>query len=508
MIRIGKDLQVGLYGLFGLYFIFVFLRSGNNEYEPILSTLPSTTETDVLIIGAGIAGLTAAATLKEQGIKFKILEASSSIGGRLQTTRQFGGVGFDMGPTLVYEPAWPNIIAKKDVNATTMRFSSRKLPCYGLWVFENYTWNDFVMDHMQPNPSEIVHSCFVESVSYPKKKGKKASKQDKETTDTTKEDEESRVTAVCGKHTFHAKHVIVTSPLNVIKGGDMVFDPPLPKALVQNHPATIMDGIKVVMEFKWPFYPKYMDMGWYQPKDPPGLTKFYGADLLQPHSRNYVIVGDILGSHATQYYDMTESSAVQHVLDLKKPNWRKDWSETNFTNHILKILDKQMNNYFLQDDVVSANLIKMQVIYWNNVKSIRGGSIQPFSCAPPVEESSGDDDDVDGEESDDEDDKPKICGGTELINGKLILAGEAFPYISNPDEIGWVHNAALSGRHAAGQVLTKLILPDKKGTQIAAKLKLPTKTDWQSPWLNPKLAGEVTKEEIAEAAVKRAELIK
>mmetsp|Transcript_1679 Transcript_1679/g.3591 ORF Transcript_1679/g.3591 Transcript_1679/m.3591 type:complete len:499 (+) Transcript_1679:140-1636(+) len=498
MIRIGHRIQVSLYALFGLYFVFILLGSGQNEYEPTLSSLPSLVETDVLIIGAGIAGLTAAATLRDQGVKFTILEASGSIGGRLQKTNQFG-VGFDMGPTLVYEPAWPNIIARKDVNATTMRFSSRKLPCYGLWVFENYTWNDFIMDHMQPQPEEIVHSCFVESVSYPKSK---KSKKDEEKTDANKQ-EEDRVTAVCGKHTFHAKHIIVTSPLNVLKSGDMKFDPPLPKALVQDHPATVMDGIKVVMEFKWPFYPKYMDMGWYQPKDPPGLTKFYGADLLQPQSRNYVIVGDILGSHATQYYDMTDTPNAQHVLNVKKPNWRRDWTEANFTNHILKILDKQMNNYFLQDDVVSKNLIKMQVIYWNKVKAIRGGSIQPFQCAPPADDGSSGDDDDDDDETDE--DKPKICGGTQLINGKVILAGEAFPYITNPDEIGWVHNAALSGRHAAGQVLTKLL---PKGAKITSKLQLPAKTDWQSPWLNPKLMGQITKEEIAEAAAKRAELIK
>lgn len=504
MIRIGSQGQVGLYSLFALYFVFLFLGSGkNNEYEPPI--LSSVMETDVLIIGAGIAGLTAAATLRERGIKFKILEASSRIGGRLQTSREFGGMGFDMGPTLVYEPAWPNIIAKQDINATTTRFSSKKLPCYGLWVFENYTWNDFVMDHMKPERGEIIPSCFVESIRYPKRRQKSKNQDDKQK-DTKQEDD--RVTASCGKHIFHAKHIIVTSPLNVLKSGDMKFDPPLPKALVQDHPATVMDGIKVLMEFKWPFYPKYMDMGWYQLKDPPGITKFYGADLLQPHSRNYVIVGDILGSHATQYYDMTESSQSQHVLDLKKPGWRQTWTETNFTAHILKILDKQMTNYFLQDNVVSSNLIKMQVVYWNKVKAIRGGSIQPFSCAPPADDGSSggdDDDETDDETEDDNDKKPKICGGTQLINGKLILAGEAFPYITNPNEIGWVHNAALSGRYAAGQVIVKL-LPN--GAKIANKLKLPKTTDWQSPWLNPRPKELITKEEIAAAAVKRAELIK
>lgn len=487
ILRIGIRILVILYVAFLLHLFINWETGSSNEYytEPT----PSLVETDVLIIGSGIAGLTAASTLRENGVKFKILEASGQIGGRLQKTHQFG-VGFDLGPTLVYEPAWPNIIAGKPVNLTAMRFSSRKLPSYGLWVHENYTWNDFIVDHMQPEPGELVNHCFVESVSY----------EGKPNTDN-KAEEDNLITAVCGRQTFYAKHIIVTSPLNVLKSGDMKFDPPLPKSLVQDHPATVADGIKVLLEFKWPFPPKYMDMGWYQPKDPPGgVTKFYGSDLLQPHSRKYVIVGDILGSHATQYYDMTNTQNGNHLLTLTKKNsllpnaqgWNA-WTETNFTNHLLQILDKQMQNYFLQTDMASANLIKMQLIYWNKIKSIRGGSIQPFDCAPKKEEIYDDDQAYNPAKAD----KPKICHGTQLIDGKLILAGEAFPYIVNPEEIGWVHNAALSGRYAAGQVLTEL-LPN--GDEIAAKLKLPTKTNWQSPWLNPKLKKDWTKEEIIEAA--------
>jgi monoamine oxidase len=56
-------------------------------------------ETDVVIIGAGVAGLAAAATLREAGMRTVVLEASERAGGRAWTDypAALGGVWFDMG---------------------------------------------------------------------------------------------------------------------------------------------------------------------------------------------------------------------------------------------------------------------------------------------------------------------------------------------------------------------------------------------------------------------------
>jgi monoamine oxidase len=56
-------------------------------------------DTDVIVIGAGAAGLGAATKLKERGLRALVLEASGRIGGRAWTThpRALGGVWFDMG---------------------------------------------------------------------------------------------------------------------------------------------------------------------------------------------------------------------------------------------------------------------------------------------------------------------------------------------------------------------------------------------------------------------------
>jgi len=65
------------------------------------------TETDVLIIGAGLAGLGAAAALRDLRRRAVVLEASGRVGGRAWTTHpeSFGGVWFDMGAMWFHDAA-------------------------------------------------------------------------------------------------------------------------------------------------------------------------------------------------------------------------------------------------------------------------------------------------------------------------------------------------------------------------------------------------------------------
>ena len=52
--------------------------------------------TEVIVLGAGLAGLNSALLLEELGLKVTLLEASDHVGGRVQT-RNFGGVRHELG---------------------------------------------------------------------------------------------------------------------------------------------------------------------------------------------------------------------------------------------------------------------------------------------------------------------------------------------------------------------------------------------------------------------------
>ena len=76
-------------------------------------------ETDVVIVGAGLSGLSAAIHLRQLGIDSHILEASDAVGGRLRTDR-IDGFTLDRG-FAVHNPAYPEAQALLDQDSLDIR---------------------------------------------------------------------------------------------------------------------------------------------------------------------------------------------------------------------------------------------------------------------------------------------------------------------------------------------------------------------------------------------------
>lgn len=62
-----------------------------------LKGAPSTNTADVIIIGAGIAGLAAAQKLSSCGLSVILIEARDRVGGRIWSTATTSGIPIDLG---------------------------------------------------------------------------------------------------------------------------------------------------------------------------------------------------------------------------------------------------------------------------------------------------------------------------------------------------------------------------------------------------------------------------
>jgi len=82
---------------------------------------PRTTETDVVIVGAGAAGIAAARRLAAANRRFVLIEAADHIGGRCVTDTRTFGVPFDLGAHWIHSP---------DVNPVTKLTLRRGIEIY------------------------------------------------------------------------------------------------------------------------------------------------------------------------------------------------------------------------------------------------------------------------------------------------------------------------------------------------------------------------------------------
>ena len=72
--------------------------------RPAAGAAAASTEVDVVIIGAGAAGIAAARRIAAAGRKFVLLEAADHIGGRCMTDMETFGLPYDRGAHWIHTP--------------------------------------------------------------------------------------------------------------------------------------------------------------------------------------------------------------------------------------------------------------------------------------------------------------------------------------------------------------------------------------------------------------------
>lgn len=300
------------------------------------SDLPSTFDGEVLIIGAGAAGLMAAYHLRRRNISFQILEASSVFGGRVKKVDNFADFPIDLGAEWVHDN--PDIFSKLidneeaegsieliPYNPETMYYwlggrlvkRNWQNPFYGEHKFTKSTWYDFFDQYIVPDFSDkIVYNSPVTEIDYSADRIKVRN---------------------ASNEVYEADRVIVTVPTTILKSGSISFIPELPQEKVSAlDEMYVPEGIKVFLEFSERFYPDILLVS-DDAKHFSDQKIFYNAAFKKESSKNILglfnvgpsasrytnLLGglDIVATILEELDTMFDGKASKYYLNHEVQNW-------------------------------------------------------------------------------------------------------------------------------------------------------------------------------------------
>ncbi|MGB0429422.1 MAG: flavin monoamine oxidase family protein [Bacteroidia bacterium] len=368
-------------------------------FQSLLTSCTTTKETDfkgkVLIIGAGVAGMSAAYFLQQQNIDFEIIEAQATHGGRVKRNSNFADFPIPLGAEWLHvNPSRLDDIVNDDLVTIDIEFAEySRSDSYATWQngeleigkmgtendlkFINSTWFDFYNDYIYPYISaKIKFNTQINSIDY--------------SSDTI-------VLTDIEENTYNCDKVIITVPLKMLQLGKLSFSPDLPdvkKSTIES--AKVWGGIKVFFEFTEAFYPTYVSLP--SKNNDESQFLYYDASFGQTSNKN------ILGVFAV-------GEAADKLTNM---------SNEEIKNELLSELDE------IFDGKASATFIKYLVQNWTK---------EPFFQSAYISDNSK---------------SSTLYDLGQSVSDKLFFAGEAY---TDGSDWGGAHAAADAAKRAVEEIL-------------------------------------------------------
>ncbi len=268
---------------------------------------------DVIVVGAGPAGMTAAYRLLQMGANVEVLEAASSHGGRIKHNLEFTEFPISLGAEWVHVDGQilDEIVNDKTVTVETqlrgyapeaevalvegssVLYQPNTLIFDGDLKFVGSSWLDFFDTYVVPGIAErIVYDTQVSTIDY--------------------SDEIVRVTDTAGV-VREASKVLVTVPLKLLQRRDIDFQPPFSGERIDAiDGATVWSGLKAFFEFDDAFYPATIAFADSSTSD--GQRIFYDAAYGQDSDVNVLGLFSV-GAQAERYQALSTDELAADVLE-------------------------------------------------------------------------------------------------------------------------------------------------------------------------------------------------
>ncbi|WP_244951721.1 flavin monoamine oxidase family protein [Pseudoalteromonas luteoviolacea] len=347
----------------------------------------------VIIIGAGVAGLVSGYLLKQQGVSFKILEASSNYGGRIKHTTEFANFPIPLGAewihvdTKVLKEIVDNDLVDIDIKTTMydpevdyVLYEGERLSLDTFGMIEdskfvNSTWFDFFKRYIVPSVEEhIIFDSIVTKIDY--------------------SNEEIKVAT--SNSIDSASRVIVTVPVKVLQKNMITFVPKLPLRK-QNaiDKVSVWGGIKTFIEFSEKFYPALIG---FEVNASSGEKLYYDAAYGQGTTQ-HILGLFAVGNESSPYVELSDDKLIKYILDELDTLF-----DGKATEHYIKHISQNWNE---EPNVNSAYVSNNES--WRTVKELGAN-----------------------------------------VDGRLFFAGEAY---TDGKDWGSVHAAVYSAKQAVKEIV-------------------------------------------------------
>lgn len=304
-------------------------------------------EGEVVIVGAGAAGLTAGWLLGEAGVPYTVLEASDRHGGRLHKLEGFVDFAIELGGEWVHTRASILDELSQTGDAKDRTIPYKPMTCQvwdgsrltqangyarawrGEQRFETTSWYDFFHDLIAPPVLQnIRYDTPVRDIAY---------------------DRQGAVLTTASGEEIAADKVIFTAPIQLLKEGRVGFEPGLPaKRTAAMERVFMPPGLKVFIEFAEAFYPHLVAFDDPRQRHTEFERVYYDVALDKPTAR-HVLGLYAVGDPADRYLDhatdadriafilaeldaMFDGAASRHYLQHHVQNWREaPWARGTFS---------------------------------------------------------------------------------------------------------------------------------------------------------------------------------